>query len=43
MKPSLSGDVDLARLLLRASVGGTMIGHGVKHARSLPGTARWFE
>jgi putative oxidoreductase len=43
MTPSRSLDVDLARLLLRVSVGGTMIAHGVKHARSLPGTARWFE
>ncbi|MCF8587316.1 DoxX family protein [Gordonia liuliyuniae] len=30
------------RLLLRAAVGGTMIAHGVKHARSLDGTAGWF-
>jgi putative oxidoreductase len=43
MTPSPSPDADLARLLLRVSVGGTMIAHGVKHARSLPGTARWFE
>ena len=43
MSPSSSPDADLARLLLRLSVGGTMIAHGVKHARSLPGTARWFE
>jgi putative oxidoreductase len=43
MMPSPSRDADLARLLLRVSVGGTMIAHGVKHARSLPGTARWFE
>src|SRR5260221_8063592 len=43
MTSSPSVDADLARLLLRVSVGGTMIAHGVKHARSLPGTARWFE
>jgi putative oxidoreductase len=43
MMPSPSRDADLARLLLRVSVGGTMIAHGVRHARSLPGTARWFE
>ena len=43
LTPSPSLDADLARLLLRVSVGGTMIAHGVKHARSLPGTARWFE
>ncbi|WP_032368319.1 DoxX family protein [Rhodococcoides fascians] len=29
-------------LLLRAAVGGTMIAHGVKHGRSLDGTANWF-
>jgi putative oxidoreductase len=34
---------DFARLILRSSIGGTMIAHGVKHARSLSGTARWFE
>ncbi|SHH05502.1 putative oxidoreductase [Jatrophihabitans endophyticus] len=33
---------DLARLLLRTAVGGTMIAHGVRHGRSLEGTARWF-
>ncbi|MBY6687793.1 DoxX family protein [Rhodococcus sp. BP-149] len=32
----------VARLLLRAAVGGTMVAHGVKHARSLDGTAGWF-
>src|SRR5437762_811876 len=34
---------DTARLVLRAAIGGTMIAHGVKHARSLEGTAGWFE
>jgi putative oxidoreductase len=33
---------DLGRLVLRSIVGGTMIAHGVKHGRSLEGTARWF-
>lgn len=35
--------VDVARGLLRLALGGTMIAHGVKHARSLDGTAGWFE
>lgn len=30
------------QLLLRAAVGGTMIAHGIKHGRSLEGTAGWF-
>ena len=34
---------DVARLILRAAVGGTMIAHGVRHARTIDGTARWFE
>lgn len=33
---------ELARLLLRTAVGGTMIAHGVKHGRSIDGTAGWF-
>ena len=37
-----SGGSDLARLLLRSMIGGTMIAHGVRHATSLEGTARWF-
>jgi putative oxidoreductase len=40
---SQSSGVELAGLMLRASVGGTMIAHGIKHARSLDGTAGWFE
>ncbi len=39
-------EVDLAALLLRVTVGGTMIAHGWNHAFGggrLPGTARWFE
>src|SRR5579875_2553477 len=33
---------ELPRLLLRAAIGGTMIAHGVRHGRTLDGTARWF-
>ncbi|HEV7469614.1 MAG TPA: DoxX family protein [Pseudonocardia sp.] len=32
----------MARLLLRTVLGGTMIAHGLKHGRSLDGTAGWF-
>jgi putative oxidoreductase len=32
----------LAQLLLRGALGGTMIAHGLRHARTLDGTARWF-
>ncbi|MGX7680122.1 DoxX family protein [Jatrophihabitans sp. DSM 45814] len=39
---SISGS-EIARLLLRLSIGGTLIAHGVKHGRSLEGTGRWFE
>ena len=38
--------VDIAALVLRLAVGGTMIAHGWNHAFGggrLPGTARWFE
>jgi putative oxidoreductase len=38
----MSGGSDLARLVLRAAVGGTMIAHGVRHGRTLDGTAGWF-
>jgi putative oxidoreductase len=34
---------NLAALLLRGMVGGTMIAHGVRHGRTLDGTAGWFE
>jgi putative oxidoreductase len=37
---------DIAALILRLAVGGTMIAHGWNHAfggGKLPGTARWFE
>jgi putative oxidoreductase len=37
-----SGGHDVATLLLRTVIGGTMIAHGVKHGRSLEGTAGWF-
>jgi putative oxidoreductase len=33
---------ELARLLLRGIIGGTMIAHGLRHARTLDGTAGWF-
>lgn len=33
---------DVARWALRAAIGGTMIAHGVRHARTLDGTAKWF-
>ncbi|WP_409333002.1 DoxX family protein [Trujillonella humicola] len=32
----------VSRFLLRTVVGGTMIAHGVRHGRTLEGTARWF-
>jgi putative oxidoreductase len=34
--------LDAARLLLRGVVGGSMVAHGIRHGRSLDGTARWF-
>ncbi|AZG45738.1 DoxX family protein [Gordonia insulae] len=37
-----STDNTAVQLLLRAAIGGTMIAHGVKHGRSLDGTAGWF-
>ncbi|HSY15996.1 MAG TPA: DoxX family protein [Jatrophihabitantaceae bacterium] len=33
----------VARLLLRGSLGATMIAHGVRHGKSIEGTAGWFE
>ncbi|MFD7205674.1 DoxX family protein [Streptomyces sp. NPDC059893] len=33
---------DLARYGLRAAVGGTLIAHGLRHGRTLDGTAAWF-
>jgi putative oxidoreductase len=32
----------LGQLLLRGSLGGTMIAHGLRHARTQEGTAAWF-
>jgi len=32
----------LAQVLLRGALGGTMIAHGLRHARTLDGTAGWF-
>jgi putative oxidoreductase len=34
---------EIPRLLLRGVVGSTMVAHGIKHGRSLTGTAGWFE
>jgi putative oxidoreductase len=34
--------MDAVRLVLRGAIGGTMIAHGIKHGRTLDGTARWF-
>lgn len=39
---SLTADHTAVQLLLRAAVGGTMIAHGIKHGRSIEGTAGWF-
>ena len=33
---------DVASLVLRAAIGGTLVAHGVRHGRSLDGTAGWF-
>nr|WP_044506835.1 DoxX family protein [Gordonia sp. KTR9] len=38
-----ASDRPLAQILLRVSIGGTMIAHGVMHGRSLAGTSSWFE
>jgi putative oxidoreductase len=34
---------ELGRLLLRGVLSGTMIAHGLRHARTLDGTAGWFK
>ena len=39
---SRKSTINAVQLLLRTSIGGTMIAHGVKHGRSLAGTAGWF-
>lgn len=36
-------EVDFALALLRVWVGVVMLAHGINHARSLEGTARWLE
>jgi putative oxidoreductase len=33
---------DVASLVLRAAIGGTLVAHGIRHGRTLDGTARWF-
>ena len=33
---------DVASLVLRAAIGGTMVAHGIRHGRTLDGTAGWF-
>jgi putative oxidoreductase len=40
-RPSVK-EMDAVRLVLRGAIGGTMMAHGIKHGRSLEGTARWF-
>lgn len=37
-----SGGADIARLILRGALGSTMLAHGIRHGRTLDGTARWF-
>ena len=34
--------LDLAQMVLRAGLGLTMIAHGIRHGRTLDGTASWF-
>jgi putative oxidoreductase len=38
----MAAGTDLARVLLRGVLGSTMIAHGIRHGRTLEGTARWF-
>jgi putative oxidoreductase len=35
--------IDIAMLVLRVGIGLVIVAHGVNHARSLEGTASWFE
>jgi putative oxidoreductase len=35
--------LEVARLLLRGFIGSTMIAHGVRHGKTLEGTAGWFD
>jgi putative oxidoreductase len=37
-----SEGADVARLVLRGALGSTMIAHGIRHGKTLDGTARWF-
>ncbi|AYJ50344.1 DoxX family protein [Rhodococcus sp. P1Y] len=37
-----SPGLEAVRLLIRGTVGATMVAHGLKHGRSLKGTAGWF-
>jgi len=41
--PTQTAEVEIARLILRLSLGTTMIAHGVRHGRTIDGTARWFD
>ncbi|WP_375482665.1 DoxX family protein [uncultured Jatrophihabitans sp.] len=41
-RSSSSDPAELARLVLRCAVGGTFVAHGVRHGKSLEGTAGWF-
>lgn len=34
--------IGVARVVLRAVIGGTMIAHGLRHGRTLDGTSGWF-
>jgi putative oxidoreductase len=40
-EPPVSGR-DVESLVLRAAVGGTLVAHGIRHSRSLDGTAGWL-
>jgi putative oxidoreductase len=42
LKGTFMKGIGAERLVLRAAIGGTMVAHGIKHGRSLDGTARWF-
>jgi putative oxidoreductase len=43
LRDQQSGGAEFARLVLRGVLGATMVAHGIKHAKSLPGTAGWFQ
>lgn len=40
--PRADRELTVPRLLLRSALGATMVAHGVRHARTLDGTAGWF-